>query len=58
MDEERPPTTEAEYRLIRGPWPRWMLQLGLLKLALRTAGVIFGLMAAALLVFLTVQALT
>jgi hypothetical protein len=43
MDPERPPDVDAEYRLIRGPWPRWALQLGLLKLALRTAGIVAAL---------------
>ncbi len=45
MDEKRPPDLDAEYRLIRGPWPRWALQLGLWKLALRTAGVVLALLA-------------
>jgi hypothetical protein len=40
MDPERPPDLEAEYRLIHGPWPRWALQISLLKLALRTAGIV------------------
>ena len=44
MEPERPPEIEAEYRLVRGPWPHWALQLGLVKLALRTAGVVVGLM--------------
>ena len=39
MEPERPPLTDAEYRLVHGPWPRWMLQLSLVKLALRTVGV-------------------
>ena len=34
MDPERPPDLDAEYRVIHGPWPRWVLQLSLLKLAL------------------------
>lgn len=40
MDEKRPPELDAEYRLVHGPWPRWALQLGLVKLALRTAAVV------------------
>jgi hypothetical protein len=40
MDRQRPPELDAEYRVVHGPWPRWALQLGLLKLALRTAGVV------------------
>ena len=49
MDPERPPDLDAEYRLIHGPWPRWVLQLGLLKLALRTAGIVAALCLLALL---------
>jgi len=40
MDPERPPDVDAEYRLVHGPWPAWALQLGLLKLALRTAAIV------------------
>lgn len=40
MDEERPPEVDAEYRVVHGPWPRWALQLGLAKLALRTVLVV------------------
>ena len=40
MDPERPPDIDAEYRLIHGPWPRWMLQFSLVKLALWTAAVV------------------
>ncbi|HEY8004732.1 MAG TPA: hypothetical protein VIE16_10920 [Phenylobacterium sp.] len=47
MDPERPPDLDAEYRLVHGPWPHWTLQLGLLKLALRAAGVVVVLMIAA-----------
>ena len=50
MDEKRPPDIDAEYRLIHGPWPRWALQLSLWKLALRTAGVVLGLVAASVVV--------
>ena len=48
MDPERPPDVDAEYRLVHGPWPRWALQLGLLKLALRTAGIVVALCLLAL----------
>ena len=44
MDSERPPVIDADYRVVRGPWPRWAMQLGLLRLALRTVGVVVGLM--------------
>jgi hypothetical protein len=48
MDPKRPPDVDAEYRLVHGPWPRWALQLGLLKLALRTAGIVVALCLLAL----------
>lgn len=32
MSFERPPTTDAEFRVVRGPWPRWVLHLSLIKL--------------------------
>ena len=57
MDDERPPDLDAEYRLVRGPWPHWVLQLGLVKLALRTIGVVLVLMALAVGVILAVRAL-
>lgn len=50
MDRERPPDIDAEYRVVHGPWPRWALQLGLLKLALRTAGVVAALVLIAVFV--------
>jgi hypothetical protein len=46
MSDDRPPITDAEYKLIRGPWPRWAYQLSLLSLALWTAAVVFGCMLA------------
>ncbi len=47
MEHERPPDIDAEYKVVRGPWPGWALQLGLLKLALRAAGVVIVLLALA-----------
>lgn len=32
MPPEPPPILDAEYRVVRGPWPRWALHLGLIKL--------------------------
>ena len=32
MPPERPPIIDAEYRLVHGPWPRWVLQFSLFKL--------------------------
>jgi len=46
--DRRPPTVDAEYRVVRGPWPRWMLHLGLIKLALRTAVLVAVLIGVAL----------
>lgn len=57
MDHERPPDLDAEYRLIHGPWPRWALQLGLWKLALRTMAVVLGLMLLAVTLVLVIRAL-
>jgi hypothetical protein len=45
---KRPPVVDADYRVVRGPWPRWALHLGLLKLALRTALVVIVLIGLAL----------
>ena len=39
-DNDRPPVTDAEFRVVRGPWPRWAYQMSLLSLALRTALVV------------------
>jgi hypothetical protein len=47
MEHERPPDIDAEYRVVRGPWPRWAFHLGLLKLALRAAAVVAVLLAVA-----------
>jgi hypothetical protein len=43
MDTERPPDVDADYRVVHGPWPRWALQLSLLKLALRSAAIVLAL---------------
>jgi len=40
MPPERPPTTDAEFRVVRGPWPRWALHLSLIKLIVWGAGVV------------------
>jgi hypothetical protein len=32
MPQERPPVVDAEYRVVRGPWPRWAMHLSLIKL--------------------------
>lgn len=55
MDPERPPDLDAEYRLVHGPWPRWALQLGLLKLALRTAGIVVALCLVGLTIAIVVE---
>jgi hypothetical protein len=33
MSSERPPVVDAEFRVVHGPWPRWMLHFSLIKLA-------------------------
>jgi hypothetical protein len=56
MDPERPPDIDAEYRLIHGPWPRWALQISLLKLALRSGAIVLALcLIALLIVFATMK---
>jgi len=40
MPPERPPVTDAEYRVVRGPWPRWALHLSLIKLMAWGASVV------------------
>ena len=53
MDPERPHEVDADYRVVHGAWPRWALQLSLLKLALRTGAVVlvFCLLAILVVVF-------
>lgn len=48
MPRERPPTTEAEFRVVHGPWPRWVLHLSLIKLAAYSAAVVGLCVVAAL----------
>lgn len=48
MPPERPPILDAEYRVVRGPWPRWALQLSLVKLMAWGAGVVAVTIVAAL----------
>jgi hypothetical protein len=50
MDEKRPPDLDAEYKVVHGPWPRWALQLSLLKLALRSVAVVVLCIGVAVLV--------
>jgi len=47
MEGKRPPDVDAEFRVVHGAWPRWALQLGLLKLALSAAGVVALMLLAA-----------
>ena len=54
MDPDRPPDIDADYRVIHGPWPRWMLQFSLLKLALRTAGIVVVLCLVTVLIVVAV----
>jgi hypothetical protein len=39
MPQDPPPTTDAEYRVVHGPWPRWVMNLSLIKLIAWGAGV-------------------
>jgi hypothetical protein len=50
--ERPPPTTDAEFRVVHGAWPRWALHLSLIKLIAWGASVVgvtiliaFGLLA-------------
>jgi hypothetical protein len=54
MVSERPPTTDAEYKVVHGPWPRWAMHLGLIKLGASAAAVVSAcvLVAAGLLALL------
>ena len=48
MSDDRPPVTDAEFRVVRGPWPRWAFHMGLVSLAIRTTAVVAACMLAAL----------
>lgn len=54
-DDRRPPVTDAEYRLVHGPWPRWAHRMSLLSLALWTGAVVAACIAAALVVLAVVS---
>jgi hypothetical protein len=57
MSDDRPPVTDAEYRIVRGPWPRWAYRMSLISLGLRTAAVVAVCIALALaIVFLMLAA--
>jgi hypothetical protein len=32
MPPERPPTTDAEFQVVHGPWPPWAMNFSLIKL--------------------------
>jgi hypothetical protein len=53
---ERPPVTDAEYRVVHGPWPRWMLQLSLLKLVAFGASVVAATILIGLVLLMAVGA--
>jgi ABC-type proline/glycine betaine transport system permease subunit len=53
--DERPPTVDADYRVIRGPWPRWMLHMSLIHLAVRTAIIIAVLIGIAVAIILRLR---
>jgi hypothetical protein len=56
MPSERPPIVDAEFRVVHGPWPRWMLHLSLIKLVLWSAGVVGVSIVAALVLLAAVGA--
>ena len=39
MPPDRPPTTDAEFQVVHGPWPRWVMNLSLIRLIAWGAGV-------------------
>ncbi|RAK61055.1 hypothetical protein DJ021_15165 [Phenylobacterium hankyongense] len=39
-ENPRPSVVDAEYKIIHGPWPRWVLHLSLFKLAATAAAVV------------------
>lgn len=57
MESDHEPPIDADYRVVRGPWPRWMLQFSLLRLALRTAGVVIALILIAVALLFAVSVL-
>ena len=57
MARKRPPDIDAEFRVVHGPWPRWMLHIGLMKLALQTIAVVFLLCLVGLALFVFLQLL-
>jgi hypothetical protein len=40
MDHDRPPDVDAEFKVVHGAWPRWAIQLSLIKLALWTGAIV------------------
>ena len=48
MPPERPPTTDAEFQVVHGPWPRWAVSLSLVKFAAWAAGVVAAAILASL----------
>jgi hypothetical protein len=47
---DRPPTTDAEFKVVRGPWPRWSMHLGLIKLGLWTGAIVMICVVVALVI--------
>lgn len=42
MPDRRPPTTDAEFRVVHGPWPRWSMHVSLIKLGASAAAVVLA----------------
>lgn len=56
MSFERPPTTDAEFRVVHGPWPRWAVHLSLIKLMAWGAGAAGAAILAALTLLMLIGA--
>ena len=40
MEHDRPPDIDAEFKVVHGAWPRWVVQFSLIKLAVRTGAIV------------------
>ena len=57
MDRDRPPDVDAEFKVVHGAWPRWVIQLSLIKLALCTAAIVTLFCLAAIAIAVVVSSL-
>ncbi|MBS0334955.1 MAG: hypothetical protein JSS35_19460 [Proteobacteria bacterium] len=56
MERERPPDLDAEFKVVHGAWPRWVVQLSLIKLALWTGAIVMIFCLIGLAIVLAVNA--